>query len=242
MESRTSQELIKVTATENKQTVNARELHSFLESKQEFSNWFKKKVFESPYFTRNIDYFLLDKVVEQTGRGGHNRIDYTLTVETGKKVAMAEQTERGNKVRDYFIECEKRLSTFAIPQTFSQALLLASQQAEQIEQQNALLLEQKSKVEFHDAVVGSKTTADLGTVAKLLNYPGYGRNRLFDLLRSKRILMQNNRPFQRHVDSGCFRVIESHYMVKGEERISFKTVVFQKGVKMIKKILDEVTK
>ena len=131
---------------------------------------------------------------------------------------------------------------FAIPQTFAQALLLASQQAEQIEQQNALLLEQKSKVEFHDAVIGSKTTTDLGTVAKLLNYKGYGRNNLFDLLRSKGVLMLSNRPFQRYVDSGHFRVVESKYMVNAEERISFKTVVFQKGIAMIKKILDDVTK
>ena len=42
-------------------------------------------------------------------------------------------------------------NTFTIPKTFSEALLLASKQAEQIEKQNALLLEQKPKVEFFEA-------------------------------------------------------------------------------------------
>jgi len=235
-------ELIKITQSENKQSVDARELHNFLESRQDFSTWIKSKVINNGHFTENTDYILLHNAMEQVGHGGNNRIDYTLTIETAKKVAMAEQTERGNQVRDYFIECEKRLKTFVLPQTFSQALLLASQQAEQIEHQTALLLEQQSKVEFHDAVLGSKTTTDLGTVAKVLNYPGMGRNNLFEFLREKKILMTNNRPYQRFVDSGHFRVVESRYMVNLEERVSFKTVVFQKGIKMIKKLLDESAK
>ena len=137
-------ELIKITQSENKQSVDARELHNFLESRQDFSTWIKSKVINNGHFTENTDYILLHNAMEQVGHGGNNRIDYTLTIETAKKVAMAEQTERGNQVRDYFIECEKRLKTFVLPQTFSQALLLASQQAEQIEHQTALLLGSQS--------------------------------------------------------------------------------------------------
>jgi len=40
---------------------------------------------------------LLNNIVEQTGRGGHNRVDYNLTVNTAKKISMAEQTTKGNK-------------------------------------------------------------------------------------------------------------------------------------------------
>ena len=35
-------------------------------------------------------------------------IDYCLTIETGKEVAMVENNDKGRKVRRYFIECEKR--------------------------------------------------------------------------------------------------------------------------------------
>jgi len=55
----------------------------------------------------NQDYVLLDNPVMQKGRGGHNRKDYALTIDTGKKVSMSEQTATGDKVCDYFIECEK---------------------------------------------------------------------------------------------------------------------------------------
>lgn len=130
-------------------------------------------------------------------------------------------------------------NTFTIPKTFSEALLLASKQAEQIEKQNQLLLEQKPKVEFFEAVTGSKDTIDIGTVAKVLN-KRVGRNRLFEILRDKNILMNNNMPYQKYVDCGYFRVIESKYTKPdGSVKIGFKTVVFQKGVNFINKILEE---
>lgn len=49
---------------------------------------------------------------------------------------------------------------YIIPRTLSEALYLAAQQAEQIEKQEALLLEQAPKVEFYEAVTGSTDTID----------------------------------------------------------------------------------
>ena len=48
------------------QTVNARELHSFLQSKQDFSTWIKNRI-ERYGFVENQDY-LLHKFMEQTPR------------------------------------------------------------------------------------------------------------------------------------------------------------------------------
>lgn len=130
-------------------------------------------------------------------------------------------------------------NSFVIPKTFSEALLLASKQAEQIEKQNQLLLEQKPKVEFFEAVTGSKDTIDIGTVAKVLNKK-VGRNRLFEILRDKNILMNNNMPYQKYVDCGYFRVIESKYTKPdGSVNVGLKTVVFQKGINFINKILEK---
>jgi len=88
-------------------SVDARELHLFLESKQHFSDWVKTKIVESPFFQEEIDYILLHKSMMQNGSGGHNKKDYALTQDTAKKVSMSEQTARGNEARDYFIKCEK---------------------------------------------------------------------------------------------------------------------------------------
>lgn len=127
---------------------------------------------------------------------------------------------------------------FQIPQTLSQALFLASQQAEQIEQQSKILLEQKPKVEFYEAITGSKDTVDIGTVAKVLNIRGFGRNNLFEFLRDNGVLMSNNLPKQTYCDRGYFRVIESKFnKPDGSTHINTKTVVYQKGMEYIRKIL-----
>jgi prophage antirepressor-like protein len=96
---------------------------------------------------------------------------------------------------------------------------------------------QKPKVEFYDAVTGSNDTIDMGQAAKILNM-GIGRNSLFELLREKKILMYNNIPFQTYVDRGWFRLIESKFnKPDGTNCIYTKTVVFQKGLENIRKII-----
>ena len=136
------------------------------------------------------------------------------------------------------LEIEKRNGGFVIPQTLSQALMLAAKQAEQIEQQQKLLEVQKPKVEFFDSVADSKTAIPMNDVSKVLAVKGYGRNNLFEFLRQKNVLMNNNRPYQKYVDAGYFRVIEQHFQKNGEECISFKTLVYQKGVDYIRRILE----
>jgi anti-repressor protein len=64
-----------------------------------------------------------------------------------------------------------------------------------------------------------------------------GQNRLFAFLRESNILMANNLPYQKYIDEGWFRCIESKYEVRGETRIYIKTVVFQKGIKRIRELI-----
>ena len=54
------------------ETVSARELHAFLESKQDFSTWIKNRI-EKYEFVENADY-LLHKFVEQTPSGAKQRL------------------------------------------------------------------------------------------------------------------------------------------------------------------------
>jgi anti-repressor protein len=136
------------------------------------------------------------------------------------------------------LEIEKRNGGFVIPQTLSQALMLAAKQAEQIEQQQKLIEVQKPKVEFFDAVAESKTAVPMNDVSKVLAVKGYGRNNLFEFLRQRKVLMNDNRPYQKYVDLGYFRVIEQHYQRNGEPQISFKTLVYQRGVDFIRRLLN----
>lgn len=97
----------------------------------------------------------------------------------------------------------------------------------------------KPKVEFFDAVADSKDAIDIGTATKVLAIPGVGRNTLFHRLREKGILMRDNQPYQRYVDCGYFRIIEQKYnKADGSTNISIKTLVYQKGLDFIRKIME----
>lgn len=100
--------LIPITENNGKRAVSARDLHAFLESKQEFANWIKNRI-EKYDLVENEDYVLLDNFIKQTGRGGHNRIEYVLTIDAAKELSMVEGNEKGKMARRYFIACEKEL-------------------------------------------------------------------------------------------------------------------------------------
>ena len=118
--------------------------------------------------------------------------------------------------------------------------LLFKSTLEVIKSQNEVIEVMKPKAEFHDAVVGSSDTVDMGQVAKVLNM-GVGRNTLFEILREKKILRRNNEPYQDYIDNGWFRLVESRYQKpNGDTCINLKTVVFQKGVDGIRKILQNL--
>jgi prophage antirepressor-like protein len=127
----------------------------------------------------------------------------------------------------------------AVPTTFSAALYLAAKQAEQIEQQTQQLALEAPKVAFFDTVASSSDTTDIGTVAKTIAIPGLGRTSLFELLRKKGILTGDNKPYQRYVDAGYFRIIESSWNdPDGNQHVYFKTVVYQKGLDFIRQLVQ----
>lgn len=101
-------ELISLTQSaingELQQTVNARELHAFLESKQDFSTWIKNRI-EKYGFVENQDFVRFHKKMEANNA---TMIEYYITLDMAKEVAMIENNEKGRDVRQYFITCEKQ--------------------------------------------------------------------------------------------------------------------------------------
>lgn len=87
--------------------VNARDLHIFLESKQQFGNWIVNRI-EQYGFTESQDY-LLNKVIIQLPSGAKYQNDYHLTLDMAKELSMVERNAKGKQARRYFIACEKAL-------------------------------------------------------------------------------------------------------------------------------------
>jgi len=92
------------------------------------------------FFEKDVDWAETVSVKsDRNPKGGRPAKDYALTLDTAKKVAMAEQTEKGNEVRQYFLECEKKAKSalsITVPSSLATALRLAADQAEKIEQQD----------------------------------------------------------------------------------------------------------
>lgn len=108
-----------------------------------------------------------------------------------------------------------------------------------IAEKDKLITEMQPKVEFFDSVADSKTALPMDKVAKVLAIKGIGRNKLFEVLRENKILDRSNVPYQTFVDRGYFRVVEQKFnKPNGETEINIKTLVYQKGVDYIRKIVS----
>lgn len=181
------------------QLVDARELHQKLKSKRDFSNWITDRI-EKYDFVENIDF----TTVLLKSTGGRPRIEYALTLDTAKEIAMVENNEQGRKIRRYFIEVEKKArNMFEIPKTLPEALRKAAGLAEQ----------QKPKVLFAESVETSKNSVLINELAKILKQNGLniGQNRLFEKLRNEGYLIKQkgqnwNLPTQKSMEMQLFEV------------------------------------
>ena len=228
-------ELIRI---DNDNKVSGRELHDFLEVGTPYDKWMPRMCEYG--FSAGNDFST--KMSESTG--GRPSVDHIMTIDMAKEICMIQRTDKGKQARQYFIECEKRLKavnaphdSYMISDPVERALKWIEE--EKVRQDQAKqLLEQKPKVEFFDAVAESKDAIEIASVAKVLDVPGVGRNKLFEFLRNHKILMRNNQPYQKYVDCGYFRIIEQKYeRSNGDTCINIKTLVYQKGVKYIQELL-----
>ncbi|WP_142416918.1 antA/AntB antirepressor family protein [Bartonella massiliensis] len=105
------------------QTVNARDLHAFLEIKSEFRNWIKNRIKECK-FRENIDF-----VTAVNFYRGAQMKEYHITLDMAKHLSMIERNDKGHEARAYFIECEKRAKQVAKPQIVVQQIDYSSPQA-----------------------------------------------------------------------------------------------------------------
>lgn len=228
--------VVEVIEYDGKQAVNARELHEKLGNKKQFANWIQLRI-EQYGFVENQDFQVFNQKVKNSN-GGRSRKEYALSLDMAKELCMVENNDAGRRIRKYFIEVEKMARTqnpFAIPQTYSEALLLAANQAKQIEKQqlaleqkkiendklvadgkrkDATIVRMKPKEVFTDAVAGSKGNCLVGEVAKLITQNGYkiGEKQFFAWLRDNGYLGKKgeryNIPNQQYMGKNPFFYIK----------------------------------
>lgn len=145
-------QIIKInTDTEGKQTVDARELHTFLESKQRFADWIKNRI-EQYGFVQDADFITIHNSMTSPPSK-----EYHLSIDMAKELSMVERNDKGKQARQYFIQMEKvakNLIQQLTPeeQLLSQVKMLAQSIEMSIEtkrKQQELELAQKALISSH---------------------------------------------------------------------------------------------
>lgn len=215
-------ELLPISETNGQKAVNARDLHAFLESKQQFADWIKGRInkydfvegkdFETLYFDYqgnllNIRHHNFMKPENQQV----SKVEYALSIGMAKELSMLENNERGKQARKYFIACEENKRELS-----RKELLLMALQAEEDKERLALENEKqqkqierlKPKADFAEKAFAMEGKVDIGQAAKILNL-GYGRNTLFKKLKEAGVFFANrNEPKQKYIDAGYFEITE----------------------------------
>jgi phage anti-repressor protein len=130
-----------------KAVVSARDLYATLGlNPSQFTRWCKKNITGNEFAIHEHDWLSLDIM-------SNGKTDFALTVDFAKRLAMMARTEKGEQIRNYFLQCEAK----ALSKPRSQIeLLLESVQI--LHNQEGRLKSIESKVESLEA----KSTTSLG--------------------------------------------------------------------------------
>lgn len=155
----------------------------------------------------------------------------------GSKLPQARQFKHW--VTSEVLPSIRKNGTYSVEQLSRKQLALMVIQAEEEKERLALenkhqaeiIEEQKPKVVFADAVIGSENNILIRDLAKLICQNGYqiGEIRLYRWLRDNKYLTLENKPMQRYVEQGLFYIEEGTHTEKGVMKSHTVTKVTGKG-------------
>lgn len=123
--------LINIKNEDGIQAVWAKELYLGLGlNKTQWSRWYPTNIEQNDFFEENVDWTGVRHDVE-----GNETMDFLISIEFAKHIAMMAKTEKSYEYRNYFLECEKQVE---------QKLLTPK---EQLKLQLQILEEQDKKIE-----------------------------------------------------------------------------------------------
>ncbi len=115
--------------------VDARKLHNKLGVGRDFTTWIKDRIARYG-FVENEDYMVFTNSGENL-KGGRPRLEYIVTLDMAKELAMVENNEMGMKIRRYFIEVERRFRQQQTPRTIEDLIIMQAQSVKELKEQVA---------------------------------------------------------------------------------------------------------
>lgn len=235
-------ELIKVTQNDNdEQLVSGRGLHEFLEIKTPYKKWFDRMIEYG--FIENVDFITVGQKCPIANGGFQERNDHFMKLDMAKELSMIQRTEKGKQARQYFIQIEKAWNTpeMVMARALQQANKSILCYKEQIQSLELKIEEDKPKVELADLLLEEDKYFDFEKASKMINIKGWGRNTLFKKFREAGYLDSHNKPYQRYVDAGYFKVVPTTKKYP-DGNIICKTLmsgkVIEKIIKKFRKSID----
>lgn len=102
-------EFVKIQQTnDSAQRVSAREMYLNIGLKSEnYSRWVAKHIAGNPFASEGVDWTILIIPMSEHQQRGRFAADYLLTLDFAKKLCMQARTEKGERVRNYFLQVER---------------------------------------------------------------------------------------------------------------------------------------
>jgi phage anti-repressor protein/phage antirepressor YoqD-like protein len=221
-------------------SVNARDLHTFLEVGKDFSNWIKDRI-DSFGFTAGEDYSPIS-ANRSDGLPGKARIDYLLSLDMAKELSMVERTPRGKQARQYFIECEKNLAaasanplaSLSDPAALRTLLLGYAEKVIGLEQQVETLAPKAAGLE---RLAGTAGTYCITDAAKSL---GVSPKRLFEFMEARQWIYRRGGewlPMQSKQNAGLMDCKVVSFQASDGARSTTQARVTAKGLARLSELL-----
>lgn len=228
------------------QTVNARDLHAFLEVQTAFKDWISRRIADYE-FSEGRDFC---SFLSESSRGRPAK-EYAITLDMAKELAMVERNEKGKQARQYFIECERRLKGASIPDLSDPVVLVqlltehaskrieAEQRAAEAE---ALANTMRDDVAAHERLTKAEGSLCVTDAAKALHV---ARKDLITWLVQQQWCYRRNGTanllgYQRHTVNGDLEhKVTTVLRPDGSEKITEQVRVTAQGLAKLAKLMPE---
>ena len=225
-------ELIKVTYSNDRPVVSARELHDFLEVKTAYKDWFPRMCEYG--FTEGTDFcsFLSEST------GGRPAQDAALSIDMAKEICMLQRSEKGKIARQYFIQLEKDWNS--PEKVMARALDIAHRELNSLKAANAELTVQNTimapKADYFDELVDRNLLTSFRDTAK---QRGVSQNAFIDFLKAHKYIYRDKKgklmPYA-DKNNGLFEVKECFN--NKTERRGVQTMVTPKGRETFRLLME----
>lgn len=185
-------ELIKITENDGVKTVSGRELHRVLGIETDYPHWFPRMCEYGFVEGEDFQTFLSEST------GGRPATDHIIKLDMAKEICMIQRTPIGRKIRQYFIEAEKKLMNLQAPDSYmiDDPIERANRwiQEQQAHHEEVKVLESKvavkdqqlaelqPKASYYDIVLNSPNLLSVSEIAKDYGWSATKLNKILNNL------------------------------------------------------------